>query len=228
MSTQTTASPATAKRSTRRSALEQNDRIDSILLRLESIRSQKGSFVIGVCGCNRRSGASTIAANLAVRAAEMDLGQVLLMDGNFKNPKQAANFRLGNCDGLADVLAGHAEPENAVQNGAVDGLSVISAGKRKSIKSLVLTPDAVNALMNEIRTAFDYVIIDLPGDAESARSVMLSGYVDGAVVILDAQTTRARNAKDLVATLRENNVDILGAVLNKTRRILPSWLDRLL
>lgn len=229
MSTQVDSVPRKKKpKPLRRAELAQNDRIDSILLRLEAIRTQKnfGTFVLGVSGCARKSGVSTVAGNLAVRAAEMDLGEVLLIDANLNHPRQNSNFRLGNAGGLAELLTGTMEVDNALHNGRVDGLHVLPAGTRKGIKSSAATPDAVQNLMNELRSDFDLIIVDLPHDTESARTQFLATHLDGAILVIDAQRTRARDAEATLTSLRECQVDVLGTVLNRSRKTLPKWIER--
>ena len=212
----------------RRAKLVQNDRIDSVLLRLDAIQEQKGigTFVVGVSGCERRCGTSTIVGNLAIRAAEMGLGRVLLIDADFRSPRQNMNFKLGNCVGLADIYSRSVSVEDAYQKTKISGLSVLTAGTRKAIRSCAATPENVSSMINELRTDFDLVFIDLPSELESARNQFLTRHVDGIVLVIDAQKTRSRTAKITVNTFRERNVEILGTVLNRAKRTLPSFLER--
>ncbi|MEM7316214.1 MAG: CpsD/CapB family tyrosine-protein kinase [Planctomycetota bacterium] len=207
----------------------QNERIDSILLRVEAIREENGygAYVLGISGCDRRVGVSTIAGNLALRAAEMSLGKVLLVDANLNNPKQASNFRLGNHEGLADVLTGSAEWGHSLGNGAAENLSILSAGKYRSVQRVAMTPDLLKGLMNELKEEFDLIIMDLPPVRSSGRSMLLAGQVDGALLVLNAQDTRARDAESAIETLRDSRVEIVGTVLNRAKRTLPRWLERL-
>ena len=204
-------------------------RIDSILIRLEALREENGygPYVLGISGCDRRVGVSTIAANLALRAAEMSLGKVLLIDANLNNPKQASNFKLGNNPGLADVLAGIDEWPASLRNGAADGLNILSAGKYRSVQRIALTPDTLKGLMNELKEEFDLIIMDLPPIRSSGRSMLLAGQVDGAILVLNAQDTRARDAETAIETLKENRVDVVGTILNRATRTLPRWIERL-
>ena len=103
---QETISASTAGPKNRQSHQLGNDRIDAILLRLDRIRSEQSmsTIVIGVASCEPNAGVSTIAGCLAVRAAEMQFGNVLLVDGNFAKARQHKNFKSTTKFGLADVL----------------------------------------------------------------------------------------------------------------------------
>jgi len=205
-----------------------NDRIDSILLRLNSIRSEKqdNRLVVGVSSANRKSGVSTIAGKLAVRAAEMAMGRILLIDGNLSSPAIGKMFGIRRQEGLANILSTEVDISELLQNGVVDGLHVLPAGSERYLKNVTVMPDIVSAMMGEFRDQFDLVIMDLPPVKNSARCLALARQTDGIVFVADAQQTRAREAKAAISTLRSNDVNVFGTVLNRVARTLPRWLER--
>lgn len=203
------------------------DTVDAILLRLESFRESTadGTYVLGVTSCGRRSGVSTIVGKLAVRAAEMSLGRVLLIDANLDFPKQARHFGLKRKAGLAEAVLGEGELSDKFFNGAVDGLHVMPAGapfKRK----LNVSPDACGSVMKELRQEFPLVFVDLPPITDSARFLMFARQTDGLALIIDAKSTRARAVHAALQTLEGSGVNVIGSILNRKARTLPKWLDR--
>lgn len=205
-----------------------NDRIDSILLRLNAARAANGDnrLVVGVSSANRRAGVSVIAGKLAVRAAEMAMGRVLLIDGNFAAPSQGKHFGVSRKEGLADILCKEIDAPELLNNGVVDGLHVLTAGSDKYLKSVTVMPDIVAAMIRDFRSEFDFVIIDMPPVKNSARCLALAGQTDGVVFVADAAQTRSRQANAAIKTLRNNDVKVFGTVLNRVSRTLPRWLDR--
>ena len=161
------------------------------------------------------------------QAAEMTLGNVLLIDANLYNPKQASHFKIGNSNGLADVLTGTAKWNDSLRNGVVNGLNVLGAGKYRSVQQVALTPDLLNGLMNELKEEFDLIIVDLPPVRSSGRSMLLASQVDGAILVLNAQETRAKDAEAAIETLQDNRVEVVGTILNRAKKTLPRWLERL-
>ncbi len=208
--------------------IPQDDRIDTIVLRIDAIRSENGfgTYVLGVAGCDRFAGVSTIAGNLAVRAAQLGMGPVLLLDGNLAHPRQAVNFGLQQQSGLADYLAGETSPGEVVHSSNVDSLDVLPTGSPKHAENVAIVPELMESLMHELREEYRLIIIDLPPVRSSARSQILSRQTDGLMFVANARETKARNAEAALETLQECGVEVVGSVLNRAQRNLPKWLDR--
>src|SRR5450755_2708786 len=68
---------------------------DALLWRLFDRREDAHGlgYLMGVTGCARHSGVSTVAANLAIRAADHGLGPVLLVDANDQHPQLNRMFK---------------------------------------------------------------------------------------------------------------------------------------
>src|SRR5450755_1964631 len=62
---------------------------DALLWRLFDRREDVDGvgYLLGVTGCARQSGVTTVTANLAIRAADHGLGPVLLVDANDHHPQ---------------------------------------------------------------------------------------------------------------------------------------------
>lgn len=227
---QAVASPKTAtgkSKATPRKLAGGEDTIDAILVRLETLRakSDDGTYVVGVTSCDRRAGVSTLVGKMAVRAAEMSLGRVLLVDANLDHPRQARNFGLKRKEGLAEALQGEGNLDQKYFNGAVDGLCVMPCGapnKRKSNTS----PDSCASVMKELRSEFGLIFVDLPRIADSARFLMLAQQTDGLALVVDAKTTRAREVEQAMQVLEGSGVPVVGTILNRKIRTLPKWIER--
>lgn len=209
-------------------AAAHNDRVDSILLRLDTLRAETSDnrLVVGISSANRKAGVSVIAGKLAVRAAEMALGRVLLIDGNFSTPSQAKQFGLRSKVGLADILSREVDIPELLNNGVVDGLHVLPAGSSEYLTTVTVMPDIVSAMLNELRSEFDLIIIDMPPVKNSARCLALARQTDGVILVVDAEQTRTREARAAITTLTSSSIRVLGTVLNRVSRTLPRWLER--
>lgn len=206
-----------------------NDRIDSILLRLNAVRAKQSDhrLVVGVSSPNRKSGVSTVTGKLAVRAAELAMGRILLIDANFNAPQQAQNFRIRNQDGLADILSREVEIPELLHNGTVDGLHVLPAGSNRYLRKVSVMPDMISALTSEMRAEFDLIFFDMPPIKNSARCLAIAAECDGILLVADAEKTRAREAQAAVATIKSCGTEVFGTILNRVSRSLPRWMDRL-
>ena len=80
--------------------------------------------------------------------------------------------------------------------------------------------------MDRLRQTFDLVVIASPSAAEAPMGVLLSRYVDGNVLVLEAGRTRAPVAARLRDALRDSGGSVVGVVLTRCRSHAPRWLQR--
>jgi polysaccharide biosynthesis transport protein len=206
----------------------QNDSIDSIVLRLDSIRSSRNlaSMVIGLSSTDRRSGVSEISRELAIRAADLSLGRVLLVDANLDAPSQGKYLRDSGQAGLAEIFSGEQRLADVIWSGKIPGFHFMTAGRPAQCKEVAITPDVTFQVIDELRQEYQFVILDLPTIASTTRFLVPASTTDGLVLVVDAQQTRSRKAMSALHLLKENKIDVMGCVLNRENRNLPSWLER--
>jgi len=75
--------------------------------------------------------------------------------------------------------------------------------------------------MTELRTQFDYVLIDTPAIASSNDATVLGSSTDGLVMVLKANSSRRESARGAIHDLRAAKVKVLGAVLNQRTFPIP-------
>src|ERR1700675_4707976 len=77
---------------------------DALLWRLFDRREDADGvgYLLGITGCARQSGVTTVTANLAIRAADHGLGPVLLVDANDHHPQLHRVFGAKAGFGVAD------------------------------------------------------------------------------------------------------------------------------
>ena len=77
------------------------DAYDTLLWRLQPrlgesrVKSDGAGFLVGVTACDRKAGVSTVAANLAIRAADHQMRPVLLIDSACQQPADYHSIRRG-------------------------------------------------------------------------------------------------------------------------------------
>jgi Mrp family chromosome partitioning ATPase len=67
----------------------------------------------------------------------------------------------------------------------------------------------------DLRQAFDFVIVDAPALAHYPEAISLGKLSDGVVPVIEAGSTRRKAARAAVENLRASGVEILAVVLNK-------------
>jgi polysaccharide biosynthesis transport protein len=76
----------------------------------------------------------------------------------------------------------------------------------------------------QLRTRFDYVLIDAPPSAKSAETLLAAQLSDGVVVIVEANATKREQAAGVCEKLQSSKVKVLGAVLNNRTFPIPNGI----
>lgn len=103
-------------------------------------------------------GKSTVCANLAVVLAQSDKS-TLVIDCNLRKPVVHRIFELCNFAGVVNALVGERSPQEVWQE-PLPGLEVITAGSVLPNPGELLGSRCFTQLLECVRGAFDYVLID--------------------------------------------------------------------
>jgi succinoglycan biosynthesis transport protein ExoP len=160
-------------------------------------------------------GKSTISVNLA-RAAAAD-SRVLLIDADLRRPSVGDALGLSTPYGLADVISGQCELQDALRKDARTGLFVIGGARRlHGADALALLGSAeMDSLLAFARNCFDLVIIDSAPLLPIADTRVLTEVVDGVVMVIASEQT---SSDTVVSALRESPIirdRIVGVALNR-------------
>jgi receptor protein-tyrosine kinase len=158
-------------------------------------------------------GRSHLAAELALAFAQLDR-PTLLVDADFRRPRQHVLFGADLEKGLAPALAvGGASP----QMHGVEGfphLSVVTAGISPPNPLELLTDRRFEALMDEWRRRFDFIVVDTPPITDFADGLAVATIVGRVLTVNRARHTRYDKAREMLRRLAASNAIVLGGVLN--------------
>lgn len=201
---------------------------DALLWRLQARQTPETArtTTLGLIGCERRVGVTTVAANLALRASELMLGPVLLVEAAMGGSRLTKLWRLSPGPGLAQLLSGEASYADCVQAGPAPDLSVLPSGPLARGEVGLVEPGAVEALLAEACTDHRLVIFDLPAAEQLQQMLLLARQLDQALLVVRSEATREREAQRVADRLIEDGVPLSGAVLNRQRSYVPRWLKR--
>ena len=105
--------------------------------------------VIQVTSPSPGDGKSTVTANLAISIAQSGK-KVLLIDCDFRKPRQHKLFRISPSTGMASVIAGQSTLANAIQTTVVDGLWLLPCGPRPNNPAELLTSPQFKDLVDQM------------------------------------------------------------------------------
>lgn len=104
-------------------------------------------------------------------------------------------------------------------------LSVLPVGSNDISPQELLRTDNTGFLAHACEQ-FDLTIVDLQDVPSAATSAFSLSKLDGVLLVLEAESTSDIAAQKSLSHLRQQGANVLGVVLNKSRRHLPKWIDR--
>lgn len=196
-----------------------------IVLKTEA---QTGNAVV-VTSCHAGEGVTTVSVSFAMALAAAGKGRIAVCDANLTTSSLTGLFGLDAGPGFTDLLAGSCEVAEAAVRADRQSIDVIPAGRQEMVLSQAIDSHQFDIVMDQLRTRYAFVVFDAPPVLDCTATARLAGAADGTILVIEAERERwevAQKAKDL---LEGAGARILGAVLNKRRFHIPSWLyDRLL
>ena len=173
----------------------------------------KAPWSVGITGISPAHGATTTAANLGLITAEMGI-RVILLDADFYKPSLHRVFEVSNELGLSAVLEGKVKIDAALC-AIVDSpqLHVLPAGPKVRNPTALLQPNSVTELLHGLRDRCDLLVVDLPSVGAVAYASYLASFLDGVLLVIQANT--ARMDVEQTVKRRLQNAHVLGIVLNR-------------
>ncbi len=175
--------------------------------------AQRGVHNIMVVSAAAGEGKTTTAANLAVVLA--DAGKrVVLLSCDLRKPRIHEFFDLGNDVGVSNVLAGEITPRDALRNPGRDNLLLMASGPVPGAPAELLQSEQMGELIDDLRDASDFVVIDTAPVLLVADALALAPLVDGVLFVADAQNTSRAAVTQARDQLEQLGARVIGAVLN--------------
>jgi succinoglycan biosynthesis transport protein ExoP len=182
-------------------------------LLLSSARELK---VVAVTSAAAGEGKTATATNLAIVLAQ--LGRpVLIVDADLRKPRLHQVFKISNQTGLVSHLTSTVEADEIVLPTTIPNLWVTPSGPIAPNPSELLSSDRMFDWLRAARTRFEYIIIDTPPALAVTDATIVGVIADGVVLTLRSGKVTREEARQCRDRLRQADVRILGAVLNRYR-----------
>ena len=178
-------------------------------------------------------GKTIVAANLAVVTAQNGK-RVCLVECDLRRPQLHRVFGLERTPGLYDVfigkmgwqearkslsdfLLGKIGMEAAVAAPGLENLSVITCGTVPPNPVELLGSAEMGRLFQELREAYDVVVVDSPPILPVADAAVISPFVDGAILVYRAGSAPRTILSRAKTQLESVDTHLFGVVLNDLR-----------
>ena len=178
-----------------------------------SLTGDEGCKIIVVTSSMQGEGKSITAANLAISYAMADR-KVLLIDCDLRRPKLARLMQINSKVGLSNVIMQPRLLEQAVISTGVRGLDVILSGDIPPNPSELLGSSRMQRLLQGLREAYDFIIMDSPPVNMVTDAVVLAPESDGVLFLVRAGHSERGAVLHAVEQLEYAKAKILGFVLN--------------
>lgn len=164
-------------------------------------------------------GKSTAAVILAELFARMGR-KTLLIDADLRRPTIAKLLDIEKPKvGLAEVLLGHTELENAVIKGVHENLDILAIAEIPASPTELLAESYVGELIAKHRNDYSLIIFDSSPVMGLADAPMLSRVVDGTIFVMEANRIQFGKAKTAKRRLQASGAKMLGVILTKYRAL---------
>lgn len=177
-----------------------------------SLAGESPSKVVVVTSSLQSEGKSITALNLALSFAATDK-RVLLIDCDLRRPKLSRLLDLSAPAGLSNLLLDPSLLDKSVlrRYGSID---IILAGDIPPNPSELLGSARMEKLLEQLRAAYDYIILDTPPVNMVTDAVVLAPRSDGVLFVVRANQSERGAVIRAVDQLEYAQVKILGFVLN--------------
>lgn len=174
---------------------------------------EAGRRILAITSPNAREGRSFVAANLAVVFSQ--LGQrTLLIDADFRAPRQQSIFNIPDRFGLSSVLSGRSDLSAAAPVTGLTGLSVMSAGPTPPNPLELLSRASLAALFGKAQTEYDVILVDTPPVTEYADVQAIAYRAGDALLVSRKDYTRVDETERAVRDLSDATARVVGTLMN--------------
>lgn len=150
---------------------------------VQLINFQQVGKVLLMMSAEPAQGKSMITANLSMALAEFG-EKVVIIDCDFRLPRIHQMFNLKNDTGLVDVLENGAALQNAIQKTPFPGIKVLTCGSNTDQPFISLCSSNMSNVIQELKSQFDYVLLDSPALLAVADVLAIAQNVDGLLQVI--------------------------------------------
>ena len=182
---------------------------------VEFLAHETGAKVVLVTSPRPGEGKSSVAANLAVTAAQAGRN-VVLIDGDLRKPQMHRSFGVRNDRGLSSVLTGDATLSKAVKRlDAEKNLVILPAGPPPPDPAELLLSDRLGKAIDALAKAADLVVIDAPPVLPVTDSTILAQHSDAVLLAATVGLSERGEWTETLERLEVVKANVIGTVLSR-------------
>jgi succinoglycan biosynthesis transport protein ExoP len=190
--------------------------IRAIKVAVDLNRARKSSKIIGITSTLPDEGKSTIAAALAAVMAQGG-SEVLLVDADLRNPSLTRRLAPDAKTGIFDLIGKSARIDELAWSDSATKMKFLPAVMKARVAHTqeILASEATKEAFEQLRSHFDYIVLDLSPLAPVVDVRALAHLVDSFVFVVEWGRTRIETVEHALTEARGVYDNLLGVVLNK-------------
>ncbi|MGJ5203824.1 polysaccharide biosynthesis tyrosine autokinase [Bradyrhizobium sp. HKCCYLR20261] len=190
--------------------------IRTLKVAIDQDPSRSSRKIFGLTSALPDEGKSIIAASLAQLIANSGK-RVIVVDCDLRNPSLSGMLAPTAGIGIADIIAGDRQLADAIWTDPVSRLDFLPGkGAAHRDTSDSLGNEQMRGLFEQLRSSYDYVIVDLPPLAPVVDARAVSALLDSFVLVVEWGRTPAEVVEHALNTAPNVYDALFGVVLNKT------------
>lgn len=183
--------------------------------RAKSIRS------ILIASAARGEGRTQTVANLAVILSAVEGNRTILIDADLRHPKLHEIFSVTGGPGLSELLHGASTLDAIIRPTRIGNLQMIPSGNTMQGSAELFHSPRLAEAIGALKGRYDFLLLDSPPVIPYTDAIILSGYVEGVLLVVKARETRREVVRRAKGLLNQSENKFMGVVLNSVEYVIP-------
>jgi succinoglycan biosynthesis transport protein ExoP len=173
-------------------------------------------------------GKTTTVVQLAVASAEVGL-RVAILEADLRRPALQGRLRPDTVEplrpGFSNYLVEGTPLEEIIHSTGRPGVDLVPSGPVPPSPAALLETERARGIVDELLRTHDIVLVDCPPLNVAADASIVASWVDGAIVVVDLNTSKEDTVRDAIRRLRTVHAPLVGLLLNRDRGAEVSRYD---
>ena len=206
-----------------------SEQYKSLVTNLLSLNRGKPPHVMVITSSVASEGKSITALNLAITMSHaVQKPKILLIDADMRKGKIVQYLGVDEHRGLSEYLTNQAQLDEVMFNIDIEHLSFISCGSVASHPADILASSRMKDLLREMRTQYDYILIDTPPIIPVTDAAIIGALADGVILVIKAGETQRGIVSRASELLTQAHAKVIGHILTGIEYFVPNYIYRYL
>lgn len=185
----------------------------SVRSNLQFITSNNTKKIISITSTISGEGKTFCAINLAGIIA-LSGKKVVIIDLDMRKPKIHKGFNVKNDCGMSTILINKNTIEECIHQSGLKGLDFITSGPIPPNPSELILSNALDNLLEKLKSSYDYVMIDNPPIGLVSDAMETLKKADYPIYVFKNEYSRKNFINNVDKLILENNIKKLSIILN--------------